>query len=76
MRYIFLADEKIAPSRKCASYRNEATNQTLLNNRSLMNQQCVCDSGELATRSSRNSGSIKSGLRSVPRTVRRRYHQP
>jgi hypothetical protein len=28
-----------------------------------MNQQCVSDSGELATRSSRNSGSIESGLR-------------
>jgi hypothetical protein len=54
-------------SRKCASYRNEATNQTLLNDRSLMNQQCVSDSGELATRSSQNFGSIESGLRSVPR---------
>jgi hypothetical protein len=50
--------------------------RTLLNDCSLINHQCVSDSGELATRSSRNSGSIESDLRSVPRMVWRRHHRP
>ena len=52
-----------APSRKCASYRNEATPDLVINEPSLTNARCVSDSGGLATRSSRNFGSIESGLR-------------
>jgi hypothetical protein len=61
--FAFLVDEKIAPSRQCASYRNEARPDLVINDRSSTNATCVSDSGELATRSSQNSGTIESGFR-------------
>jgi len=64
-------ERKIAPSRKCASYRNRAkcgySNWTLINSRPLTNARCVSDSGELATRSSQNFGSIESRFRNMLR---------
>jgi len=57
---------KIAPSRKCASYRNEVIDAYHRHQPALVDAtaQCVSDSGGLATKSSQNFGSIESGLRS------------
>ena len=63
-------EEKIAPSRKCASYRNEVIDAYHRHQPALVDAtaQCVSDSGGLATKSSQNFGSIESDLRSNAQT--------
>ena len=50
-----------------AGDRNEAKCGIRQKDKTTPRRRCVCDSGELAVGSSRNSRPIESGLRSVPR---------
>jgi hypothetical protein len=59
------ADEKIA-SLQSVGQRNEAKCVGISIGQRADERRIVSDSGELATRSSRKSESIESGLRSVP----------
>ena len=70
--FAFLVDEKIAPSRRCASHRNEARPDLVINDRSSTNATCVSDSGGLATRSSQNSGTIESDFCNILRVRERK----
>ena len=65
-RQIRLKKSPHAGSVRATEMRRSVGMARTINDRPLTNGRCVSDSGELATRSSKNFGSIESGLRMVP----------